>query len=130
MSCGQAYDGHRSSWDTGENLGHLAISVRHQPTALVGHTFGGTPAALVGHTCHLVAIVSHLLLELVAHSVFDCPKTFLDFKSGGFHRKEEMLSIYGADAFHCHCVTVCARTVDICKSNACKDPILIRLRSF
>ena len=91
MSCGQAYDGHRSSWDTGENLGHLAISVRHQPTALVGHTFGGTPAALVGHTCHLVAIVSHLLLELVAHSVFDCPQTFLDFKSEDFHRKEEMM---------------------------------------
>ena len=104
MSCGQAYDGHRSSWDTGENLGHLAISVGHQPTALVGHTFGGTPAALVGHTCHLVAIVSHLLLELVAHSVFDCPQTFLDFKSGGFHRKEEMLSFYDADAFQCHIV--------------------------
>ena len=122
MSCGQAYDGHRSSWDTGENLGHLAISVGHQPTALVGHTFGGTPAALVGHTCHLVAIVSHLLLELVAHSVFDCPQTFLDFKTEDFHR--------GDDAFHCLCVTVFARTVDICKSNACKDPILIRLRSF
>ena len=90
MSCGQAYDGHRSSWDTGENLGHLAISVGHQPTALVGHTFGGTPAALVGHTCHLVAIVSHLLLELVAHSVFDCPQTFLDFKTEDFHRKEMM----------------------------------------
>ena len=101
MSCGQAYDGHRSSWDTGENLGHLAISVGHQPTALVGHTFGGTPAALVGHTCHLVAIVSHLLLELVAHCVLDCPQTFLDFKTEDFHRGEDARCL---SLSLCHCV--------------------------